>query len=439
MYDVFALPPVSFPAGFLWGSATAGHQIEGGNVHSDWWAMEHGTQPRFPGLRIDEPSGRACDSWRRWREDVELLATLGHRAYRLSLEWSRLEPEPGVHDEAALATYVAQLEALVARGIQPWVTLHHFVHPLWFERLGAFREAANAERFLGHVEWLVPRIAHLVSGWFVFNEFNLGRKPGDASTKTTLIRTHARAYHAIKAHSSAPVSTAHAHVHWFPRRLDDPFDLALTRWLDWATHGFWFHAIRTGEIIQPDQDMIVDPQVKGTCDLWAVNYYTRHMVDARSASHEGPRFAHKRLRLIDRDFYLEEFFPEGLVANLERIRDKPVIISENGCSCDDDRWRIAYLALHLSAVHEAIQRGVDVRGFLYWSLLDNWEWGSFVPRFGLVDVDRTTFRRTPKPSAAFYREIIAANALRPEMVARHLDHLPTQRGSGTSCPGSVPG
>jgi beta-glucosidase len=124
-------------------------------------------------------------------------------------------------------------------------------------------------------------------------------------------------------------------------------------------------------------------------------------------------------------FYLEEMYPEGLIANLERLTDRPVYITENGYAAADDRFRIVYLALMLSALQEAIERGADVRGYFYWTLLDDYEWGSFLPRFGLVDVDRTTFKRTPKPSAAFYREVIQRNGFDGALVRRHLKELPT--------------
>jgi len=148
-------------------------------------------------------------------------------------------------------------------------------------------------------------------------------------------------------------------------------------------------------------------------------------VDARRAGLEGPRFRHKELKMIPMNFYLEEMYPEGLVANLERLKDLPVYITENGCAATDDRFRIVYLALTLSALKEAIERGVDVRGYFHWSLMDNFEWGSFLPRFGLVEVDFNTFKRTPKPSASFYRDIIRENGFGGETVRRYLKELPT--------------
>jgi beta-glucosidase len=431
MYDVFSLPSVTFPEGFLWGSATAGHQIEGDNIHSQAWHNEQ--SPDFykddPERKIRAPSGKACDHYRLYREDVELISSLGHRAYRMSIEWSRIEPEDGQWDHASVAHYVDLLERLVAKGIQVFVTLHHFTHPLWFERLGGFGKADNRRYFERYLNFLLPLISAYVSGWNVINEFNqwggLTSGPSIAPLKFNMLRVHALGYHLIKQYSQAPVSSAHAFIHWFPRRLNDTLDRRMTDFADFTTNEFFFHALRTGELVYPNVDAEYDPDVKGAIDFWSVNYYTRHMVDARLAKLDAPRFRHKQLRMIPMPFYLEEMYPEGLIANLERLQDYPVYITENGCCCDDDRFRIVYLALHLSALHEAIERGVDVRGYFYWSLMDNYEWTTFIPHFGLVAVDPHTYQRIPKPSASLYREIIDANGFSGAMVRRFLGELPT--------------
>ena len=431
MYDVFSLPPIRFPEGFLWGRATAGHQIEGNNIHSQAWHNEQ--QPDFyrddPDRATRASSGRACDHYRLYREDVALLAALGHRAYRMSIEWSRIEPLEGQWDQHALDHYLDLLDRLVRMGIQVFVTLHHFTHPLWFEQLGGFGKADNRRYFERYLAMLVPRISPCVSGWIVINEFNqwggLASGPSIAPLKFNMLRAHALGYHLIKHYSAAPVSSAHAFIHWFPRRFHDTLDRRMTDFADFATNEFFFHAMRTGELVYPNVDAEYDAEVKGALDFWAVNYYTRHMVDARLAGLDGPRFHHKELKLIPMRFFLEEMYPEGLIACLERLGDYPVHITEHGCAADDDRFRIVSLALHLSALQEAIERGVDVRGYFHWSLLDNYEWNSFLPRFGLVAVDFTTYRRTPKPSAFFYKEIIEHNGFSGETVRRHLDVLPT--------------
>ncbi len=431
MYDVFSLPSIRFPEGFLWGSATAGHQIEGDNVHSQAWHNEQ--QPEFyqndPERKVRAPSGKACDHYRLYRQDVELIAGLGHQAYRMSIEWSRIEPLAGQWNQEALAHYLDLLERLVQQGIRVFVTLHHFSQPLWFDQLGGFSTGDNHRYFERYLKFLVPKISPYVSGWNVINEFNLwgGLNAGAAVAplKFTMLRVHAMGYHLIKQYSSAPVSSAHAFIHWFPRRFHDTLDRRMTDFADFTTNEFFFHALRTGELVYPNVDAQYAPEVKGAIDFWSVNYYTRHMVDARLAKLEGPRFLHKELKMVPMKFYLEEMYPEGLIANLERLTDYPVHITENGCAADDDRFRIVYLALHLSALKEAMERGVDVAGYFYWSLLDNYEWASFIPRFGLVAVDFQTFTRTPKPSAFFYQEVIRGNGFSGETVRRYLDALPT--------------
>ena len=430
MYDVFNLPSIVFPQGFLWGSATAGHQIEGDNIHSQAWHNEQ--QPDFipaDPAACREPSGKACDHYRLFREDVQLLASLGHRGYRMSIEWSRIEPEQGRYNQEALTHYLELLELLQSNAIQVFVTLHHFTHPLWFEQLAAFSVADNRRYFERYLNFLLPKIAPHVNGWIVINEFNqwggLTAGPSIAPLKFNMLRCHALGYHLIKQHSSAPVSSAHAYVHWFPRRFHDTLDARMADFADFSTNEFFFHALRTGELVYPGVDAEYDPEVKGALDYWAINYYTRHLIDARRAGLEGERYRYSHLPMTSIPFYLEEIYPEGLMTALARLCDCPIYITENGCAADDDRFRIVYMALHLSALHEAMAQGADVRGYFYWSLMDNYEWTSFRPRFGLVSVDRATFARNAKPSAYFYRDLIAANGFSGNSLRSYLTELPT--------------
>jgi beta-glucosidase len=418
MYDIFSLPDVKFPEGFIWGSATAGHQVEGGNVNSNWWALEQKGE-------VESKSAGACNHYALYKQDVELIKSLGHRAYRMSIEWSRIEPAAGAFDSAAMEHYIDLLARLKEAGMITYVTLHHFTHPQWFEELGGFRKLSNMAHFERFVNYAVPKIAQFVDYWNVINEFNLGNTEARIEFKLNMLRYHARGYHLIKRYSSAPVSSAHAFIHYFPQRRYDRFDNTMTDFQDWRDNEFFFHAIRTGEIAFPFRDAEYDAEVRGAADFWAVNYYTRHMVDSRLAALEGRRFEHKTLKMIPMNFYLEEMYPEGLISNLERLKDRPVHITENGCSCDDDRFRIVYIALHLSALREAITRGVDLKSYLYWSLMDNYEWGSFVPRFGLVNVNFETFERKPKPSAYFYRDIIGENGFNQAIIRKHIGGLPT--------------
>jgi len=417
MYDIFSLPDFTFPKGFLWGSATAGHQIEGDNVDSQHYHKEIAN-------KMPEPSGKACDHYRLFREDVDLIASLGHQAYRLSIEWSRIEPRQGQWNQEALDHYKELLERLRARGVKAYVTFSHFTVPQWFEALGGFRKRENLPHFLRYVEKAGRFLTDLVDAWLIINE-RVMTLPGWEAYGFNSIRAHAQSYHLLKTFSKAPVSSAHMAVQPYPDRYYDELDRIMAAVRDFRYNGTFLHAIKTGELIAPETDAEDCPEAKGAIDFWALNVYTREIVDSRKKSCAGKRFPHKYLRMIDQDFYLEEMWPEGTTAMLERFSDRPVVISENGCACDDDRFRLVYLTLYLSAVHDAIKRGVDVKGYFYWSLMDNYEWSSFKPRFGLVHVDFETFKRTPKPSAAFFKELIENNGFSQAILRKYLKEMPS--------------
>ena len=229
MYDIFNLAPIKFPAEFLWGSSTAAHQIEGNNIHSNYWAKEQkgGIWSQWD---IDEPSGLACNHWELFREDVKLLAQLGHKVYRMSIEWSRIEPVEGKWNQEAVQHYVELLSLLRENGIRPMVTLHHFTHPQWFEEKGEFNQAGNLPLFFRYVERLVPEIKDYVYSWNIFNEFNRGGYYG-SPRKLIMLRAHAHVYRYLKSVCSATVSSAHALSHFFPYRHYDKFDNIMCQFL----------------------------------------------------------------------------------------------------------------------------------------------------------------------------------------------------------------
>lgn len=422
MNDIFSIKKFSFPKNFIWGSATAGHQIEGNNVNADLYFHEQNALKLDPGRDV---SGMACNHYNMVEGDVMLIKELGHQAYRMSLEWSRIEPREGEFNKEALEHYLNELRLLRESGIKVFLTLVHFTVPLWFDERGSFMKLDNYKYFEKYLKYIVPKISEYVDYWNIFNEFNISMIEKAMNRKYYSLIYHGRAYHLIKQYSSAPVSTAHAFVQYFGRRQNDIFDKTMQNYYDICMNEFFFHAIRTGEIVLPYKDAIVDNDVKNTCDFWAINLYTREMIDTRKANFKGERFAYSKSQMIPKDFYLDEIYPECMFQNLTRLMDKPVFITENGCACNNDDFRIVYMTEYLSALHDAIQAGVDVRGFLYWSLLDNYEWGSYTPRFGLVNVDRANnFKRTIKPSGYFYKDIIQNNGFDPETLRRYLKKLP---------------
>ncbi|MBR2340228.1 MAG: glycoside hydrolase family 1 protein [Clostridia bacterium] len=418
MYDVFSLKDFTFPKDFVWGSGYAGHQVEGNNTNNQWWEMEQEGKTRHK-------SGLACNSYELYQKDIDLAHSLGHQVFRTSVEWCRIEPEEGVFNNEAAEHYVKLFSGLKEKGIKVFATMVHVTHPLWFHKKGHFEKIENLGCFERYLEYIVPKIAPYVDYWNVINEFNLGNDKSRVDYKLNSVIYHARGYHIIKKYSDAPVSSAHALVQYQPYRPMDKWDIAMTEFQDLRNHEFFFHAIRTGEILYPERDGKFVPEVKNSVDFWSINCYVRDMIDARKARFNGKRYDHKELKMIDANFYLEEMFPECMIANMSRLTDKPVIISENGCSCNDDRFRIVYLALYLSALAEAIKMGADVKGYLYWSLMDNFEWGSYLPRFGLCDCNFETFERTPKPSAYFFKEIIENNGFNQQILRKYLTELPS--------------
>ncbi len=418
MFDIFSLPDFQMPEGFLWGAGYAGHQVEGNNIYSNRWKVEQDWG--YP-----EKSGLACNSYELWEKDVEIAGELNLGAFRTSVEWCRIEPSEGHFDQKAADHYVALFAALKERGIKVFATLVHFSHPQWFEELGQFSKLENRKYFERYLEFIVPQIAPYVDFWNVLNEFNLGSSEERVIYKLACVQYHALGYHVIKKYSKAPVSSAHALVQYMPKRPFDRWDTTIAQYQDLQDHEFFFHAMRTGEILYPMREGIYAPEVKDTVDYWSINTYVRSMIDARKPGAGGSRFPFAKMKMIPLDFYLEEINPECVIHNLSRLTDKPVYITENGCCCDDDRFRIVFISEYLSAIREAIDLGVDVRGYLYWSMLDNYEWTSFKPRFGLYSVDWENFERTAKPSADFYRKVIEQNGVSQELIRSFLEENPS--------------
>ena len=430
MIDIFSYKDFDFPEGFIFGSATAGHQIEGNNCNSQMWFDEIERKKTNPEYEL---SGMACNSYNMWKEDVDVLAKLKHKAFRMTVEWARIQPAEDVFKQEEVDHYVKIFEELKKHGIKISVTLVHGTIPQWARNRTAEKGDGMAllPYFEKYLEYIIPKISKYVDYWNVFNEFNFSVSEGSSQFKTESVRMHARAYHIIKQYSSAPISTAHAFRQHYAKRQNDPFDLAVQNYYDILFNEFWFHAIRTGEIVFPNRDVFYDKEIKGTCDYWAVNTYLRTMIDTRVKNCEyGSRYSFNKLRLIEdeRSDMIQEFNPECFVQNFLRLKDKPVMVTENGLCCDHDEFRIVWITEYLCALRECIDLGVDVIGYLYWSLLDNYEWGSYKPKFGLVDVDREhDFKRTIRPSGYYFRDIIENNGFRREILEKYLKAMPKVR------------
>ena len=416
-----------FPKGFLWGAATSAHQVEGGNIHNDWWAWEQAG-------KVATPSGMATDHWNRYRSDFDLARSIGHNAHRFSIEWSRIEPEEGRWDEAAIDHYRDVLVALHERGMEPVVTLFHYTLPRWLSEKGGWENPAierAMERYVLHViEALGPHarwwitlnepVVQVFKGWLI-GQWPPGKVrawPAALRVLRQMLRTHVRAYHAI--HSLRPDARVGIAQHALALSPDDP-----TRWRDrWsvAVRGHLFNhlfleALHTGALRVPGLFWENLP-IKRTVDFIGVNYYTRDFVRNSGYNLAGlvGDFAERdhrqqRGKLNDLGW---EVYPEGLAQFLREFsRYKlPILITENGIPTrnDDDRW--VFLFMHLWQVARAIADGVNCVGYLHWSLLDNYEWADgYAARFGLIEVDYATQERRIRPSAWRYAEIIRRNEL----------------------------
>jgi beta-glucosidase len=392
---------------FLWGTATAAHQVEGENVHSDWWdAEERGLLPHR--------SGRACDFWRRWKSDFDLIASWGHTAFRFSVEWARVEPRPGHVDEDALGRYVEMARSLRTLGIEPVVTLHHFVNPLWFAEAGGFEKEANVGAFLGFCERVGRALRPHVRYWVTVNEpvvyayqsYSRGywppfRKHLGLAFRVTenLLRAHAGAYATLHdLRPDAMVSLANHLRVTQPFRPWHPGDRLAARVQDYVGNEAVLRSLVTGRLFGRRV-----PGLAGSWDYVGLNYYTRirlrATVDPSAAfgAEVPPEPAAETTTMG------WEVYPEGLYLALRRLGRyrKPVIVTENGIATDDDAQRVRYLHSHLAALDRARREGsVEIMGYLYWTLMDNFEWAEgFEPRFGLVETDFETLERRPRPSA----------------------------------------
>jgi beta-glucosidase len=422
---------LSFPQGFLWGTATSAHQVEGNNTNNDWWAFEEQPDAIWHGDR----SGLACDWWRNAEGDFDLMAEMGHNTHRLSVEWSRIEPQKGTYDPAAVARYRQMLVGLRKRGIEPMVALFHFTTPLWLAQEGGWRNPGVVAHFRRFVRHTVDQLGDLVTLWCTINEpaiyATLGylfgeHAPGLRSWRLCLrvlghlLQAHAAAYNVIhELDGSAQVGLAKATQIFDALEPTDWASVRLARLLDYLFNGLVLKAVDDGRLRFPlglglrSHEPLVD-----SLDFLGVNYYSRHRVSLRGRGGGRlpvlQRTPGAELSDRGRNGPYSEIYPLGLYRVVKRVAGlgKPIYVTENGLPDADDDQRPRFLLTHLSQMHRAMAEGVDVRGYYHWSFVDNFEWAEgWAMRFGLVALDEKTQARTPRPSAKLYSEIIRSNAI----------------------------
>lgn len=409
-----------FPEKFLWGAATSSHQVEG-HTHNDWseWEKQNAERlareahrhfSRFPSWSFSQPeaenpanyiSGDACNHYNRFREDFDIARSLHHNAHRFSIEWSRIEPNEGVFDERAIKHYQDVVTALRERGVEPFITLWHWTLPLWLSEKGGVSHRDFPMLFERYTRTVVQALGKDVQFWITLNEFEvcasfgylLGIWPPQKKGVFTyyrvlrhLIAAHKRAYIIIKKLFPAAHIGIAKHQVTFQVLRPTIINFVLRN----IGHYFWNKWFLN--------------RIKKYQNFIGLNYYHRNVVDNGFNKNPNERVT---------DFGWE-FYPEGLYQALIELKlyQKPIYITENGLADTQDAMRAEFITKSIVAMHRAITDGADVRGYLHWSLLDNFEWDKgYWLRFGLIHIDRTTQKRTVRPSALVYANIAETNQI----------------------------
>jgi len=432
------MPDVMFPQGFLWGSATSAHQVEGNNVHSDWWAWEQAG-------RVQERSGLACDHYRRFEQDFDLAVSLGHNAHRFSVEWARIEPAEGQWDDTALAHYVDVVRALRRRNLEPIVTLHHFTTPQWLVAQGGWLSPKAVEHFAAYTQRVAQALGSMVRYWITINEplvyvrmhYVQGLGPpgvqdiGQAlGVIAQLIRAHALSYRILHSAGSAGsqsshVSIAHHVPVFWPCRRWSPLDRWITHLTDRIFNRAFLDALFIGRWSVPGLGTQRIPEAKGTLDFLGLNFYGRQFIRWVPGLKPWPGsscdLGHHPRQVLERTSMGWDVHPPSFAEALVRWGrwGLPILVTENGTFMTEDERRWQYILRHVQAMAQALRRGARIQGYCYWSLLDNFEWAEgYTPRFGLIEVDYASQQRTVRESARRYAEVCRSNRLLPESASR---------------------
>jgi beta-glucosidase len=397
----------AFPKDFLWGVASAGHQVDGNNVNSDTWFLEH-----LPGTMFSEPSGDAVDHYHRYREDIALIASLGFTSYRFSLEWARIEPEEGQFSQAELDHYRRMLEACQEYGLTAVVTFHHFTSPRWLLAVGGWEGSRTAELFARYCARVMAHLGDLIGVACTMNEPNL----------PWLLESFGIGGVAPENRGSVPVWAAAAERLGVDASTVAPFQFCSTEAgfnVKLAAHRAASAAIKAqrpdllvgwtlanSDIQSADGGRDIADRVRRDVnerfleasrgdDFVGIQTYGRTVYgpDGHAPAPEG----------APTNQMGEEIYPQALEATIReahRIAGIPVMVTENGLATEDDAQRVDYLRVAVDCVAACLADGIDVRGYIAWTAFDNYEWVfGYGPKFGLIAVDRGTQERTPKESA----------------------------------------
>lgn len=409
-------PELKFPKNFLWGVATSAHQVEG-NQHNQWtvWELENAkslaAQAPYHYDDLDNwaqikraatnpqnyVSGKAADHYRRYEQDIELVRRMNMNAFRFSIEWSRIQPDADTWNAEAVDHYRAVLEALKKRGIEPVLTLFHFTLPVWFAEMGGFEHKRNVQHFVAFAERILDELGSAVKYVITINEpevyaiesYYHAKWPPQVQSKRRMLQV---LHNLALAHNKIA-----RHAHGVSRRYK--LSVAKNSAYIYPGDDAWL-SVRSAAIMQYFQDDYFLKKVIKQCDFVGVNYYFTARV-------YGYRVHNPDQRVSELGWDMQ---PEYLERALERLYEKyqkPLLITENGLADADDEHRKWWLTQTIMALQRSRDAGVELLGYLHWSLLDNFEWNKgFWPRFGLFAVDYKTMERTPRPSAVWLSRLL---------------------------------
>ena len=423
----------NFPKGFLWGTATAAHQVEGGNTNNNWYTWEQEGR-----IINNQKSGLACDWWNgRWKEDLDRAAETGQNAHRLSVEWSRIQPAQDHWDEGALDHYRSILRGLVERNLTPMVTLHHFSDPIWLVEKHAWENDETPKLFAAFVRKVVEALKEYVSLWVVINEPNVYTNggyiegsfpPGKHDNRSAfkvmlnLVRGHAAAYKIIhEIQPEARVGTCTHYRSFTPARAWNPLDNFIVGQLHATFNDSFARAALTGKFNFLGKSVNV-PEAQKTQDFVGVNYYSQDIV--QFTLNPGA-FFHKRFYPAEAELSTTGFIaniPTGMFSALKWASkfNLPIIVTENGIEDADDHLRPQYILEHIHQVWRGLNFNWPVKGYFHWSLVDNFEWErGWSQRFGLWGLNVETQARIRRKSVDLYEAICKANAITSDMVEKY--------------------
>jgi beta-glucosidase len=428
-----------FPNGFLWGSATASHQVEGQNKNNNWsyWEEQEGK------IHQGQKAGLACDWWGgRWREDFDRAAQSGQNAHRLSVEWSRIQPAQDRWDENALDYYREIIRGLVERKMTPMVTLHHFSDPIWIMQQGGWENDQVVLWFETYTQKVVEALKEYVTLWVTINEPNvythggyLGGMfpPGKNDMKAAynvmrnMVKGHAAAYHAIKKiQPQARVGLAHHYRRFEPAQAASPADRWMASFLSRNFNEGFPNAVQTGRINFALRKETI-PQAANTQDFFGLNYYTREYIAFKPLAFKSmfyKGFFDPASPLSENGFIALE--PKGFYQALKWSYsfNKPILITENGVEDSTNTLRTRYLYEHLHQMWRGINYTWPIKGYFHWSLVDNFEWErGWSQRFGLWGLDVETQARLHRPAVDAYAEICHTNSISSHSVKKYAPEI----------------